>query len=324
MDPKKLAAENEALRAELAQQKRAVSALAQQVTKLLDEVARLTKKPRKAKGKDRKKESATEGSEGSSEPPPKPPGRAEREKSTAPAGPGPRRGPLPDHLPRNTDVHPLPKVIGCCATPWLEARDPLVREQRDFVPASVRVHRIELHRAECLCCGTMHTAEMPAVAMPNGSMTAALVAFVVHGKCGLHLPLVRLIQELASKGLSIAKATMSNVMRHAAGLLRPIYDRIIAALLGDSLLHLDGTGVKTLQPGEKGHHRGQFAVVCNSKATAYVYSCDKAAKHLLDFFGVGQAGGYVGRIVADAANNMDGLYVDGRIVDCRFGWPRST
>lgn len=312
MNDKKWADENETLRAELAQQKRLVSVLTQQVGKLLDEVAKLTPKPRQ---KSKKQAAPPEDPGDDPEPAPTAPPRAERQTAEA-TGATPRRGPLPEHLPRHTDPRPLPAQVACCATPLLESRDPLIKEQRDFVPATVRVKRIELHRAECLCCGTVHTADMPPVAMPNGSMTAALIAFVVHGKCGLHLPLIRIIQELASKGLTIAKATMSNAMRHAAGLLRPIYDRIIAQLLEGDLVHLDGTGVKTLHPGEKGHHRGQFAVVCNERLTAYVYSKDKSAKHLLDFFRPGQPGGYRGRIVADAANNMDGLYVRGFTEEC--------
>jgi transposase len=302
------------LRAVVAQQKRVIDVLTQQVGKLLDEVAHLTKKS--GKGKARKKETppSSSGEAGSSEPPPKPPAASERKASEKPSG-VPRRGPLPADLPRHVDEQPLP-MVACCATPLLEARDPLVREQRDFVPATVRVQQIKLHRAECLCCGTVHTAPMPPVAMPNGSMTAALLAFVVHGKCGLHLPLIRIIGELASKGLSLAKATMSNAMRHAAGLLRPIADRVLAGILAKNLVHVDGTGVKTLQPGEKGHHRGQFAVVCNDAGSAYVYSADKSAKHLLDLFGIGRADGYRGRIVADAANNMDGLYVCGATEEC--------
>ena len=51
------------------------------------------------------------------------------------------------------------------------------------------------------------------------------------------------------------------------GLLAPICDRIVAALFTSDLLHLDGTGVKTLQPGEKGAQRGQFTVYCNRKLT---------------------------------------------------------
>ncbi len=312
MDPADLHRRNEELAATVAQQQRVIEVLSKQVGKLLDDVARLTKKP--AKGKAKKAAPSRELEASTTEPPPKPPEPAER-RSAEKAGGVPRRGALPEGLPRDVDGHALP-VVTCCATPWLEARDPLVREQRDFVPAKVQIRRIELHRAECLCCGTFHTAPIPPVAMPNGSMTAALLAFIVHGKCGLHLPLVRIIGELASKGLTIAKATMSNAMRYVAGLLGPIADRVLAAIFALDLVHLDGTGVKTLHPGEKGHHRGQFAVVCNDAGTAYAYSPDKAGEHLLELFGVGQAGGYRGRIVADAANNMDGLYVRGVTTEC--------
>jgi hypothetical protein len=91
---------------------------------------------------------------------------------------------------------------------------------------------------------------------------------------------------------------LSNAMRHVAGLLGPIADRILAAIFAKDLVHVDGTGVKTLHPGEKGYHRGQFAVICNEAGSAYVYSPDKSAKHLLELFGVGKEGGYRGRIVA--------------------------
>jgi hypothetical protein len=173
-------AELDELRVVVAQQKRVIDVLAQQVGKLLGEAANLTKKPNgKAKTKPPPRSS---GEPGSSEPPPKPPAASERKASEKLPG-VPRRGPLSADLPRNVDEQPLP-AITCCATPLLEARDPLIREQRDFVPATVRVQQIKLHRAECLCCGAVHTAPMPPVAMPNGSMTAALLAFVVYGKCG--------------------------------------------------------------------------------------------------------------------------------------------
>lgn len=152
--------------------------------------------------------------------------------------------------------------------------------------------------------------------MPNGSMTAALIAHIVHGKCSLHLPLKRLIQDLAAKGMPIPKSTLSNVMRHAATLVTPIVDRIVAALFRSEVLHLDGTGIDTLHPGQAGKHRGQIAVCCNDRLTAYIYSPTKAGRHLAEFLGVGQPNGYQGRLVADAANNMDRLYADGRIVEC--------
>ena len=193
--------------------------------------------------------------------------------------------------------------------------DPIVQERRDLVNAYVRVHRLTLHRAACLCCGTVHVAETPPVAMPNGSMTASLLAYIVYGKCGLHLPLARINERLTAMGMPIPKSTMSNVMRHTAGLLTPIVDRIVAALFSSDVLHLDGTGIDTLHPGEPGKHRGQVAVCCNEELTAYIYSEDKSGKHFVEFLGVGKDEGYKGFLVADAANNMDRLYGQG-ITEC--------
>lgn len=313
MDPRDLLAENERLRSELTQQKRLVGVLTGQVTRLLDEVAKLTKKKDK---KTAKEAAVSPDAPTDAPPPPKPPGRQER-SSNAGNGDGgkPRRQPPPDHLPRDLQVETVGTVT-CCASPMLEARDPLVREQKDHVPATVRVRRIELHRAECLCCGAMHTAPMPPVAMPNGSMTAAMIAYIVHGKCGMHLPLVRIIAELMARGLAVARSTMSNVMRHAAGLLTPVYDRIVAALFASGLVHLDGTGVKALEPGKKGSHRGQFTVVCNASFTAYLYAPDKSGHHVVDFFRVTEEDGYRGDIVADAASTNNGLFVAKRTREC--------
>jgi transposase len=312
----------EHLEADLTQQRRLNLMQQQLVVKLMGEIARLKEnknKNKKAKKKARsRKERMSRSSRGSvsDDRPPKPPPRSEPENAQSPRG-TPRRGPLPANLERQVEEHPVDSTrIACCETPLLEARDPLVQERRDFVKAHVRVHRLELHRAECLCCGAMHTAETPPVAMPNGSMTASLIAFIVYGKCGLHLPLVRIIEDLAAKGLPIPKTTMSNMMRLAADLLTPIVDRIVAAMFLGDLLHLDGTGIDTKHPGGPGKHRGQIAVCCNDQLTAYFYSEDKAGRHFIDFLGVGQPNGYTGRLVADAANNMDRLYDDGTITEC--------
>ena len=305
----------EKLEAELAQRDRLIQGLQGQVAKLLDQVAKLVDDAERKKGKKRKRGARAAGRKSTGKAP-KPPDRSDDEDPPDPKG-TPRRSPLPDDLPRETETRPLePDTIECCAGQLLEAMDPVTQERRDFVKAHVRIHRLELHRAQCLCCGAIHTAETPPVAMPNGSMTASLIAFVVFGKCGLHLPLARIIEDLAAKGLPIPKTTMSNVMRHAANLLTPIVDRIVAELFGSDLLHLDGTGVDTLHPGQAGKHRGQIAVCCNERLSAYFYSPTKAGEHLAEFLGVGRPDGYRGLLVADAANNMDRLYVDGLIIEC--------
>ena len=109
---------------------------------------------------------------------------------------------------------------------------------------------------------------------------------------------------------------VDHVEHHAAALLVPVYDRIVAALFDSDPLHLDGTGIKALTPGQKGSHRGQVAAYCNEALTVYAYSKDKKGQRMLDFLRVGESDGYRGRVVADAANNMDRMYADGSIEEC--------
>lgn len=304
------------LEAELAQRDRLLEGLYKQVAKLLDEVARLSKQPSRGRARRKEREAKTARKRDADADPPTPPDRDEDDDDDSPKG-VPRREPIDGDLERDLEEHPLdPNKVSCCPTPLLESREPKVLERKTLVPAHVRVRRVELHRAQCLCCGAVHTAQTPPLAMPNGSLTAVLIAYIVNGKCGLHLPLSRLIADLMAKGLRMAKSTMSNVMRHASGLLIPVYDRIVAALFSSHLIHIDGTGIKALTPGEKGSHRGQIAVYCNAEVTVYGYSEDKKGGRIHDFLRVGQPGGYRGDVVADAANNMDLLYRDGTIREC--------
>lgn len=304
----------EELEAQLAQQRRLNQQLTRQVARLLDEVAKLSKKPSRGRNRRKEREAKAAGRKEAGDPPKAPP-RDDDVDEDADKG-VPRRGPFPEHLERHVEEHAVDPGVTCCATPVLEERDPKVLERKTFIPARTAVKRIELHQAQCMCCGAMHTAETPPLAMPNGSMSAALIAYIVHGKCGLHLPLKRIIEVLLEKGLRMAKSTMSNVMRHAAHLLIPVYDRIVAALFTSDLIHVDGTGIKALTPGEKGSHRGQIAVYCNEQLTVYAYSENKEGRHMHDFLRVGEPNGYRGRLVADAANNMDQLYRDGTIQEC--------
>jgi transposase len=304
----------EELEAQLAQQRRLNDHLSKQVARLLDEVAKLTKKPSRGRERRKEREAKAAGRKEDGDPPEAPPRDAEVDTGTEQGVP--RREPIPDHLERHVEEHSLDSAVTCCHTPVLEERDPKVLERKTFIPARTAVKRVELHQAQCMCCGAMHTAETPPLAMPNGSMSAALIAYIVSGKCGLHLPLKRIMEVLLEKGLRMAKSTMSNVMRHASTLLIPVYDRIVAALFTGDLLHLDGTGIKALTPGEKGSHRGQIAVYCNEQLTVYAYSENKEGRHLRDFLRVGEPNGFRGNLVADAANNMDRLYRDGTIQEC--------
>ena len=298
----------EELRAELRQRDRLILGLQRQVARLLDEVA---KRPAADKKKSRKKGKK---SKSKSKPPPgeAPKAPPRDEDTTEKKAKGvPKRKPPPGHFERITEHHPA-RPTPCCQTPDLRRREDKVIEQLDFHPATVDVRRIELEQWLCECCGANHRAPMPPVAVPNGSMTARMLALVAYNKCALHLPSVRTSVHLATLGVELASSTMCNAMGHVAKLVDCIYDRMVARLFASPVLMMDGTGMKVLQPGETGTHRGQFVVYCNEELTVYDYNPSKHAHYFETFLRIGEHDEFKGFVVADSASNMSCLDAEER------------
>jgi transposase len=304
--------ELEETKADLAQQKRLVEGLQNQMQKLLNELAKRDKKdpPKRESKRDKKerrekaaaaKAAAAKAAEGKIAP--EAPPRTERTGPDNADKGVPRRGPLPADVPRTTEHHSIADSR-CCEAPNLVRGADKVIEQRDFIPARVAVRRVELEQWVCQCCEAVHDAPLPEIAVPTGSMTGRMLAHIASSKCAMHLPLIRIADQIATLGFTIASSTMSNAMGLVSDLLSPIYDRTVARLFARPLIQLDGTGMKVLQPGEKGTHRGQFMVYCDDELTVYGYSESKAAKHLSEFLRVGERDEYQGFVVADSANNM--------------------
>ena len=227
----------------------------------------------------------------------------------------PRREPLPEHLERDVEQVPIEHCAACSSSD-VEQREPEVVEKLEYIRAHLRVRRLELGVVGCNCCDTVSTAPLPPLAVPKGNMGATMLSWLAYAKCGLHMPLARIAQDLEHQGVTFASSTLCDAIGHVAWLLEPIYDRLVAMLFAYDLLQLDGTGIKVLQPGEKGTHRGQFAVWCNHEISVYQFTVSKHGEHLAEFLGIGGERQYVGYLVADAASNMNVLYANGLIVEC--------
>ncbi len=304
-----LTAQNEALQADVRQLTRLVEGLQRQVAELL---------ARQPAPSSAAPDASSNAGAGTPEPrndrpssitPPK------RRKETKRPKRKPRRGPPPAHLERDTEEIPVRDCPSCGSTNLAEL-PPEVSEKLDYVRAHVRVRRTVRQSVRCRGCRTLTTAPLPPTALPGGSMTASFLSHVAYQKCGLHLPLARIAEDLRHQGVTMASSTLCDVMKHVARLVEPIVDRIVKRLFASGLLHTDGTGLKVLEPGKKGKHRGQIAVFCNEELTAFHFSPSKHGKHFEKFLRVGTKRAYRGWLVADAASNMDLLYRDGHIVEC--------
>ena len=161
----------------------------------------------------------------------------------------PRRAKLSDDLERDVVALEVEACSGCSSTNIATLGGPEVSEKLDYVRAHIRVRRIERAKVRCGDCGTFTTAPLPPTAVPGGQMTAAFLAWLVYSKCSLHLPTDRIRKDLALQGAHVASSTLSDAMGHAASLLQPVSDRIVAAVLASGLVHLDGTGLSVLTRG---------------------------------------------------------------------------
>lgn len=109
----------------------------------------------------------------------------------APAIKPPYRKPLPDQLPR-TDVTISPDVTACpdCGGALHDAGT-TTSEMLDWVPASVRVVRINRPKCACRACGTLQQAPALERVAEGCLATPDLIAHVLTSRYCDHLPLYR-------------------------------------------------------------------------------------------------------------------------------------
>lgn len=251
-------------------------------------------------------------------------GKAERfgftEVTPAEETPGkPVRKPLPDHLPRDTVVHP--PEASCCPDcgGHLKPLGEDVSEVLDYVPASFRVIR---HVRPKLACGRCDTiVQAPAASRPiaRGMAGSGLLAHVLVAKYCDHLPLYRQSGIYAREGVDLERSTLADWVGQCSALLRPLVERLRQHVLTGEKLHADDTPVPVLAPGDGKTKTGRLwtyvrddrpAANETSPAVWFAYSPNRKGEHpqthLKSFKGILQA---------DAFAGFDALYATGDILE---------
>ncbi len=149
--------------------------------------------------------------------------KAERPKKT------PKRKSLPAHLERVEKREPLTACKDCGSSELYEL-PPEVSERLHYIPAKVVVRVLVREKGRCKTCEAFSTAPMPPTAIPYGQMTSDFLAHLLHSKCGLHLPINRVLEDLQRQGIQLASSTACDAFKHAADLLDPIYDQLVNVL----------------------------------------------------------------------------------------------
>jgi transposase len=118
---------------------------------------------------------------------------AERSPSGAgcrtPTSRKPARRPLPEHLPRTRLVYPAPVACPCCGGAVRKLGEEIT-ETLERLPARWFVVQHVRQKVTCRACESISEAPAPFHPIARGRAGPNLLAGVVFGKYGLHLPLL--------------------------------------------------------------------------------------------------------------------------------------
>ncbi|MES2127311.1 MAG: IS66 family transposase [Pseudomonadota bacterium] len=246
---------------------------------------------------------------------------AEAEREMPPTDRAPRakpaRKPLPDHLPRDVNVH-APSADACPSCGGgLRHLGEDVAEQLEFVPASFRVIRHVRPKLACTCCDAIVQAPAPSRPIARGIAGPGLLAHILVAKFADHLPLYRQSVIYAREGVELERALLANWVGAASALLRPLVDAIRRHVLAGRKLHADDTPIPVLAPGNGKTKTARLWTYVRDDRSAgdiapaavwFAYTPDRKGihpqTHLANFKGVLQADAYAG---------FNALYADGAI-----------
>jgi transposase len=218
----------------------------------------------------------------------------------------PARRALPDHLPRETVEHApaasCPVCGGAVRTLGADRSEVL-----EYVPGRFKLVEHVRPKVACRGCEAIHQAPPPALPIERGRPGPGLLAHVLIGKYGHHLPLYRQAEIYAREGVALGRSTLAGWVGRAAFELQPVIEAIRRHVLAADKIHGDDTPVPVLAPGTGKTATGRLWVYVGDDrpwagaappAVLYRYSADRKGEHpqghLRDFRGTLQADGYAG------------------------------
>jgi hypothetical protein len=309
--------ENAALRAQLAEVLATNAMLVTEIAKLNDRVAELLAI---AQRKQRKKATPTAKKPG---PPPTVGADAQQafesrpqpptlpDKTKAPKGGGRRtgRGAIPSHL--EAEEHRF-RPEGCehCGSTDLAAAGEVVEEKLHVVKEHQRRRVVRRMTCRCRDCGRRTTPPSLPAPYARSKMTCDWLAWFVHQKFGLLVPLDRMRRDLAERGIALAMGSLVSFVERAADLLAPVDGLHWRALLSSPWMATDGTGLKVLVAGLPAAHDGYVELYRNADCAVFQYAPDKGSEGV-----VCKLAPFRGTLTADAEHRFNAVYATGRVLE---------
>jgi transposase len=216
----------------------------------------------------------------------------------------PARRPLPEHLPRERVIYPVPSACPCCGG-TLHKLGEDVTETLELVPRQWKVVCHVREKYSCRTCEAITQPPAPSHPIARGRAGPGLLAHVLFSKYGLHLPLHRQSRTYAREGIELDVSTLADWVGASAATLMPLIEVIGAHVFSAERLHADDTPVPVLDTGQTRTGR-LWTYVRDDRpfaghappAAVYFYSPDRSGTHpqahLAGWAGLMQADAYAG------------------------------
>ena len=216
----------------------------------------------------------------------------------------PVRAPLPAHLPRERVVIPAPSVCPCCQGKLVKLGED-VTETLEVIPRQWKVIQTVREKFTCRSCEKIAQPPAPFHPIARGRAGAGLLAMVLYGKYGLHLPLNRQSEGFAREGIALDVSTLADWVGACAAALSPLVELLRRHVLGATRIHGDDTTVPVLAKGKTVTGR-LWTYVRDDRpfagpdppAAVYFYSRNRdgehPGRHLAEYGGILQADAYAG------------------------------
>src|ERR1700747_3588427 len=134
----------------------------------------------------------------------------------------PARRALPEHLPRERIVYPAPSACPCCGGGTLRKIGEDVTETLELIPRQWKVIQHVREKFSCRACEAITQPTAPSHPIARGRAGPKLLAHVLFGKYGLHLPLNRQSDVYEREGINLDVSTLADWVGAAAATLMPL------------------------------------------------------------------------------------------------------
>jgi transposase len=218
----------------------------------------------------------------------------------------PRRA-IPEHVPRETQtiVPPHDACPDCGGALKHLGED--VSEMLELEPVRFKVLRFVRPKLACASCDTIVQAPAPPRPIERGMAGPGLLAHILVGKYGDHVPLYRQAEIYAREGVELHRSLLAQWVGQTAALLAPLTDALRAHVIAADVVHADDTPIPVLAPGLGTTKTGRLWTYVRDERPAggvaapavwFAFSPDRKSEHpqhhLREFTGILQADGYAG------------------------------